>query len=274
MIELLDRIADSGRGTTANRVLAAVRKLFNWTLERDIIPASPCAGVKPPAAETSRDRILSDDEIRWLWQACDGAGYPFGPLVKLLLVTAQREEEVGKAVYGELALSADPPSWTIPAARAKNGREQYVPLSRRSLCRSSRACHALPDARDTCSRRPARHLCRAFPEPRNGLIGKCSPWPAQRPWSAVTIPPRCSIPHWTLHDLRRTAASGMARLAQPVHVVEAVLNHKSGTIRGVAAVYNRYAYGPEKQAALETWARALESITTGVPASNVVALRG
>ncbi|MBA3517812.1 MAG: integrase arm-type DNA-binding domain-containing protein, partial [Rhizobiales bacterium] len=129
VIDLLDKIVDRGRGVTANRTLAAIRRLFNWCIERDILKISPCAGVKPPAAETSRDRVLSDDEIRWLWQACDGAGYPFGPLVKLLLVTAQREEEVGGLVTGELALAAVTPSWTIPIERAKNGREQFVPLS-------------------------------------------------------------------------------------------------------------------------------------------------
>ena len=81
------------------------------------------------------------------------------------------------------------------------------------------------------------------------------------------------IPHWTYHDLRRTAASGMARLAQPIHVVEAVLNHKSGSIRGVAAIYNRYAYAEEKRKALDAWAHFVERLTTSSPASNVVALR-
>ena len=77
VIELLDRIVDRGRGTTANRTLAAIRRLFNWALERDILSLSPCAGVRPPAPEVSRDRILSDDEIRWLWQACEAVAYPF-----------------------------------------------------------------------------------------------------------------------------------------------------------------------------------------------------
>ena len=83
----------------------------------------------------------------------------------------------------------------------------------------------------------------------------------------VTPPER-----WTIHDLRRTAASGMAGLGIAPHVVEAVLNHKSGTIKGVAAVYNRYSYSAEKRAALEAWARALDAIVTGKPAGNVVEL--
>jgi len=78
--------------------------------------------------------------------------------------------------------------------------------------------------------------------------------------------------HWTLHDLRRTAASGMAGLGIAPHVVEAVLNHKSGSIKGVSAVYNRYNYAEEKRAALEAWGRYLETLISGAPAANVVEL--
>jgi integrase len=127
VITPLDAIVDRGRGITANRTLAAIRRLFNWCVERDVLPSSPCLGLKPPADEKAR--VLSDDEIRLLWQACHSIGWPFGPLVKLLLITGQREEEVGRATYAEFSLEDDPPSWTIPAARAKNGREQFVPLS-------------------------------------------------------------------------------------------------------------------------------------------------
>jgi integrase len=94
VIDLIDGIVDTGHGTKANRVLALVRKFFNWCVERDILKMSPAAGVKPPSPERSRDRILSDDELRWLWKICDEIGEPFGPLVKLLLVTGQRLEEV------------------------------------------------------------------------------------------------------------------------------------------------------------------------------------
>lgn len=266
VIELLDGIVDSGRGTTANRTLAAVRKLFNWTLERDILAASPCAGVKPPAAETSRERVLSDDEIRWLWKACDAIGYPFGPLVKLLLVTAQREEEVGRATYAELSLSGPEPSWLIPAARAKNGREQLVPLSplavqiigglRRIASKPGYLFTTTGDTPVSGYSRAKRILDREMARIAEEEAGE----PVE-------------IPSWTFHDLRRTAATGLQRLGQPIHVVEAILNHKSGTVRGVAAIYSRYAYGPEKAAALTAWARFLESLLSDAPASNVVDLR-
>jgi hypothetical protein len=80
------------------------------------------------------------------------------------------------------------------------------------------------------------------------------------------------MPHWTLHDLRRTAASGMAGLGIAPHVVEAVLNHKGGSIKGVAAIYNRYNYGAEKRTALEAWGRYLDMLISGAPAVNVVEL--
>src|SRR3546814_17754150 len=79
-----------------------------------------------------------------------------------------------------------------------------------------------------------------------------------------------TVPRWTIHDLRRTAASGMARLGQPVHVVAAALNHKSGPIKGVAAVYNRYSYADEKRTALAEWAHFLDELLADEPAKNVV----
>lgn len=106
MIELLDSIVDSGRGTSANRVLAHTRKFFNWCVERDILQASPAMGVKAPVDENTRDRVLSDLEIRLFWRACDEVGYPFGPLGKLLLLTGQRRGEVVETAYAAEKLGA------------------------------------------------------------------------------------------------------------------------------------------------------------------------
>ncbi|MGV8954676.1 MAG: tyrosine-type recombinase/integrase [Cypionkella sp.] len=92
IIDRLDAIVDRGAPIVANRTLAAVRRFFNWTVERQMLPTSPAASIKAPAPEISRDRVLSDDEIRWVWKAADGLGYPFGPIVKLLLLTGQRRE--------------------------------------------------------------------------------------------------------------------------------------------------------------------------------------
>src|SRR5262249_47187333 len=94
VLDLLDRVVDSGKPIAANRVLSATRKMFNWAVGRDIIAASPCSGVKPPSPETSRDRVLADSELRAVWHAADKIGGPYGALVKLLILTGQRRDEV------------------------------------------------------------------------------------------------------------------------------------------------------------------------------------
>src|SRR6266436_3650861 len=101
VIALLDTVRDRAP-VMANRNLAAVRKLFNWCLARDVIQISPCTLIEPPAPERSRDRILTDDELRLVWKATDGDGWPFGPLVKLLVLTGQRLSEVGGMQWDEL----------------------------------------------------------------------------------------------------------------------------------------------------------------------------
>jgi integrase len=101
IVALLDVVNDRGSPIMANRVLSAVRKLFNWCVARDVIQVSPCTLVTPPAPERSRDRVLSDDELRMVWNAADGDCWPFGPLVKLLVLTGQRLSEVGGMRWDE-----------------------------------------------------------------------------------------------------------------------------------------------------------------------------
>ena len=127
VLDVLDRVVDGGAPIAANRALAAVRKLFNWCVARDIIAASPCAGVKPPTAERSRDRVLSDDELRLVWRAADKIAWPFGLLVKLLALTGQRRDEVAKMRWDELDLEAG--LWTLPRERVKTDQPHEVPLS-------------------------------------------------------------------------------------------------------------------------------------------------
>jgi integrase len=125
--DLLDAIVDRPAPIIANRVLAAFRKLCNWSVERGIIDSSPCEKLRPPGKENRRDRILSDDEVRRVWIASISLGYPFGPIVRLLLLTGQRREEVAQMRWNEVDLKSR--IWTIPKERAKNGVEHQVPLS-------------------------------------------------------------------------------------------------------------------------------------------------
>src|SRR4029077_3385579 len=102
VLDLLYRVVDSGKPIAANRTLAATRKMFNWAVARDIIATSPCAGVKPPTAERSRDRILTDAELQSVWQAAGKIGGPFGALVRLLVLTGQRRNEVAGMRWSEI----------------------------------------------------------------------------------------------------------------------------------------------------------------------------
>jgi hypothetical protein len=103
VIDLLDAIIDRGAAVQANRTLAVLRRFFNWSLEREIIAVSPIAGLKAPTAEKARDRALTDGEIRLFWVGCDRLGWPFGPMFKLLLLTAQRRDEGGHGMERDRA---------------------------------------------------------------------------------------------------------------------------------------------------------------------------
>jgi integrase len=272
--DLLDKIVDRGSPILANRALVALRRMCSWAVERGLLEVSPCDKVRAPSAETSRDRVLTDDEIRAAWAAFEGVGWPFGPLAQLLLLTAQRLREVGEARWSEIDFATK--TWTIPKERSKNGLAHEVPLSEAAL----RILDALPRV-ETGRRPPAGFIFtanghsavsgfsrakEAFDKAMLGALRKVAKGRGDDP-AKVEAPGR-----WVMHDLRRSAASGMAGLGIAPHVVEAVLNHKSGSIKGVAAVYNRYNYGAEKRAALEAWGRYLDALVTGAPAGNVVEL--
>ena len=271
--DLLDKIVDRGAPIAANRTLAALRRMCAWAVERGIIDVSPCEKVRAPASETTRDRALTDDEIRAAWAAFDGAGWPFGPLAQLLLLTGQRLREVGEARWSEVDLEAK--TWTIPKERAKNGVAHEVPLSEAAI----RILKALPHI-ETGSRSPAflfttngRTPVSGFSHAKEGFDKAMLTALRKAAIERGEDPDKVEAPeHWTLHDLRRTAASGMASQGIAPHVVEAALNHKSGSIKGVAAVYNRYSYSTEKRSALDAWARRLDAVVTGAAASNVVEL--
>jgi integrase len=254
VLEILDRVVDGGAPIAANRVLAAVRKLLNWAVARDILQSSPCAGVKPPAAERARDRVLSDDELRLVWQAADKMGGTFGPLVKLLALTGQRRDEVAGLRHGELDLDAR--LWTLPPARTKNNQPHEVPLSAAALA----VLESVP-----------RVAGSPFVFTTNGGASPASGYSKGKRRLDALLPP--DMPPWRLHDLRRTCASGMARLGINLPVIEKVLNHSSGSFAGIVGVYQKHSFADEKCAALEAWGRHVESLVSGKSA-KVVRLRG
>ena len=132
ILDMLDKAEERGAKVAVNRVLANVRRLFRWAVERGIIEASPVAAVKAPAPETARDRVLTDDELRAFLRACDSASASrFGPLFRLLLLTGQRRDEVAAAPWAEFDLDAA--LWKLPAARTKNKRAHQLPLSAQAV---------------------------------------------------------------------------------------------------------------------------------------------
>jgi integrase len=239
VLEIMDAAIARGSTYQANRIHSNIRKLFNWAIERGIVEISPILGMKSPTKEESRDRVLDDDEIARLLRACRNDVYPFRQFVPVLLATAQRRGELAEMSWNEIDFEQK--IWVIPAERSKNGKPHVVPLSAYAL----KVISAVPRFTDcdyvftTTHRSPVSGFSKMLRRLSEGS----------------------ETSNWRLHDLRRTAASGMARAGVAPHVVEKVLNHISGTISGVAAVYNRYGYDSEKRAALEQWGQALERLS-------------
>lgn len=239
VLELVEGIHDRGAPYAANRTLATVRKLFAWSMERDMIGANPAAGVKAPGKEQSRDRVLEDEEIASLWWAFERMNSRAAGVFKLLLLTAQRRTEVATMRWADLDLDAA--TWTVP--ETKNDKPNVVPLSAPAL----EVIRAQPAVESSPYVFPGRG------DPSKPLNG----WGKPKDQASELA----GVQDWRLHDLRRTAASGLARLGTPPHIVEAVLNHSSGTWAGVAGVYQRHRYDTEKRRALDAWAAHVMSVT-------------
>jgi len=251
-IVLLDRIVDRGSPIMANRTLAVVRRVFAFGVERDILEANPLFGIKPPAKEIRRDRVLSNGEIKTFWNGLEDAR--MSELVRLalkfLLVTIQRRGEVVEALWSEFDLANR--IWTIGAERTKNGIVHTVPLSEPAL-------ELLDGIKQIGG--GSRWL---FPSPRledrpigRRVINHCLT--ANREVIAVS--------NLRPHDLRRTGASEMTAMGIPRLVVSKILNHAD---RGITAVYDRHSYDPEKRHALDAWGGRLEEIVAGEPAPHKV----
>jgi integrase len=263
VIDLVEAIAARGAGVQANRTLTRLGALFKWAVEKDRLEVSPAERVRPVTQEQARDRVLSDAELRWLWIACEEIGWPLGSVTKLLLLTAQRRVEVAGMTWAEIDLGDA--VWTIPRHKAKNDREHQVQLSAAAMA----VVRKLPRFGDL-----------VFTTTLKTPVSGFSKWKCRLD-AAMLVAKRAelgthkgdAIPNWTLHDLRRTAATGMARLKIAPHVVDRILNHTSGTISGVAAVYNRFEYLEERRAAFEAWGRFVDGLITPAPA-NVAAFPG
>jgi integrase len=238
--KVLDGIIANGTPMRANRALSAIKKLMNWYVMRGDIETSPVALLRPPTPEIPRDRVLNDDEVRAMWLQSEKEDYPFGPFLKLLMMTGQRRTEVAAMRWSELNLAEG--IWELPASRVKNARLHIVPLP--------------PQAVDLL-RSMSRFLDSDFVFTTTGRSA-ISGFGRLKERVDAAMPD--GTPDWRFHDFRRTASTGMAKLGVLPHVIDAVTNHKSGVVSGVGATYNRYTYLNEKREALEQWANELTKI--------------
>jgi integrase len=251
----LGRIAKDSGPFASNRARAALSAFFSWAIGEGLVDATPVLGTNKATEEVSRDRVLSSEELAAIWNHA-GAG-DYGAIVRLLILTGQRREEVGGMLWSEIDL--DKRVWRIDAERTKNGLAHDVPLSSLAveiLRRRERSDRALVfGSREG----PFQGWSNAKSALDKRVLGKLRDQGTQKPWR--------------LHDIRRTVATRMADLGVQPHVIEAVLNHISGHKAGVAGVYNRASYANEKRQALDMWGEHVASLAEGRE-SNIVPLRG
>jgi integrase len=245
--DMLDRLVANDTPMLANRVHSVTRKLFSWAVEQEIIEVSSFVGLKAPAEEKSRDRILSDQELRAVWQAASQMGV-YGGLVRALILTGQRRGEIAGLTWDETDL--DKRLISLPRERVKNNRAHEIPLS--------------PQAVSLIEALPRNSEQYVFSLDGGPIINFAR--------LKERLDKLCGVQNWTVHDLRRTAASGMARLGVGLPVIEKVLNHVSGSFAGIVGIYQRHDFAGEKRAALEKWADHVSTIVTG-KAAKVVRLR-
>ena len=245
-------IRTEGISDTRGRAMArTLSKLFSWLVQHRKIAINPCLGMYVPPAPTARDRELTDAEIVKFWKAATKESADLSALLRLLLLTGCRLREVSGMRRSEL--SDDGATWSLPAARTKNKIAYDVPLA--------------PLVREILSTVGASSGEAGLVFTSNGKSSVTVGSKIKRRLDAAM-----NIPPWRFHDLRRTAATGMAKLEIPPHIVEACLNHVSGAKAGVAGNYNRYAYATEKKTALERWAVHVDGLVSGREA-KVVPLR-
>jgi integrase len=229
VIDLVTEVSGRGTPSAANKLHKVVKAFFGWCVGRAVLDVSPAKELAAPARERPRDRVLNDDELARIIKAARQVDGPYAGIVELLALTGQRREEVAQLTWDEVDVANQ--TWTLPTSRTKNGRRHIVHLSKEAIAVLMRT-----------------------PEPGRFVFSLTGTKPFQS-FSAAKreLDKLSSVSSWRLHDLRRTCVSGMTRLGVAPHVADKVLNHQSGTISGVAAVYQRHEFLTERKDALERW---------------------
>ena len=250
VLDVLDTVVDRGSPVTARRLHSHLHRFFRWCAQRGIIAANPMTDMEKPGRETRRERVLSDDELKKIWVPAGAAGWPFGPAIQLLILTGARRGEIGGLRWSEvkdanLHLSGD---------RTKNGEPHTIPLSK-----------------------PARAIVKELPKvDKSKLVFTTTGTTSISGWTRAKteLGKHAKIEPWTIHDLRRTVATGLQRLGVSLQVIEAILGHTSGSRSGVVGTYQRHSFDKEKAAALETWGAHVLAVVDGKKLGKVIAMRG
>jgi integrase len=241
VIELIDGVADRGATTMARRLHSHLHRLFRWAVGRGIVEASPMADLPKPGQAVQRNRVLDNSELAAVWKAAGKIGGPFGPAVRLLILTAARREEIGSLSWSEVHDS----EIRLPGERSKSGEPRIIPLSPSA----AKLLGDLPRTGD-----------RVFST--NGTTSISGWGKAKRTLDATAAEINgAPLGAWRIHDLRRTVATGLQRLGTGLQTVEAILGHVAGSRAGVVGIYQRHQFEDEKRVALEAWAREVERIT-------------
>jgi integrase len=246
----------------ARKVHDALSTLYSWLQGEHRVVANPCSGLRRPKAPASRDRVLNTkadvnqaDELRWFWSACSEIGQPWEVLFKLLLLTGARRDEIGQMQWSEL--NSDRTMLRLPGTRTKNSRAFDLPLPPLA----TKLIKSIEPVSVEYVFSVGRGAVTNFAKMKRKLDA------AMQARARAERGPDAEIPPWRLHDLRRTATTGMASIGILPHVIEATLNHVSGFRAGIAGTYNREQYAKEKAAALTLWAEHVERIVRGQTAN-------
>ena len=235
MAALLGDIETNSGAVSRNRARSALSSFFGWCVSEGLLELNPVAGTAKASEGSSRERVLSTNELRQLWRTLGDD--PFSNIVRLLLLTGCRRTEIGNLQWSEIDLERS--QITLPPERVKNGREFTLPLSTQAL--------AIIEGQSRRNSSDFLFGTRGFMHWDRGK---------------VTLDQRLRIAPWRLHDCRRTCATQLGELGVQPHHIEAILNHYSGHRAGVAGVYQRAKYSDEMRSALQRWADHLTQITT------------
>ena len=247
---LLANVTKASGEPTGNHVRSSLSALFSWVIKEGIrLPEGNVVAYTNKHEQKSRDRVLADTELKAIWQSCRDDD--FGAIIKLLILTGQREAEIGGLRWDEV----HDEYISLPAQRTKNGRAHIVPLA--------------DPAKAILAKFQASDRIHVFGRVDTGFTG----WGyAKRQFDDHIAKTKKPLAHWVIHDLRRTVVTRMAELGVQPHIIEAVINHASGHKGGVAGTYNRATYAKQKAVALAHWAERLAAIIEGRE-PNVTALR-